>query len=266
MPWAMRFWKICVLLVFGKSFIFLRASLLSIAFAHPRQYKRMSSSQSVVRFGFFFISSFHSRQTCSELISPRQNFKNKFGPGKSPWWNRWGLKGCKIRRESTVFTRFKHMYPVSWSFRQGMASHSLQSVIALSSVVPWNEWAVPLKSDAIVKPYLSIFCVHLASRAHTTYVGLILATPGPSSGCSIHVASANCTNKCRGICCNTNWKSVLFLKRSWSTGWSSHPKSLHRLFLNRRLSFRLWSVWVILKGIVRTRGWMPIMPPVFWSW
>ena len=104
------------------------------------------------------------------------------------------------------------------------------------------------------------------SRAHTTYVGFSCATPAPSLSFSTQVAPRNFRYKQTGICCSMNSCVVLFSKRCWSTGCNSHPNSLQRLFLNIRLSLRLWSVCVIRKGISCTRGCKPMIPAVFISW
>ena len=77
------------------------------------------------------------------------------------------------------------------SFLEGglcLLSHSPQSIIAAGRLEPWKEWAVPLKSDAIVNPHLSISCVQLLSSDQTTYVGLSFATPTPKTSFSIQVA------------------------------------------------------------------------------
>ena len=74
-------------------------------------------------------------------------------------------------------------------------SQLLQSIIAAWRFAPWNECAVPPKSDAMKKPCRSILTVKSLSTAQTLYFGKIFKTPGPSLSSSTHVAPGKRTYK-----------------------------------------------------------------------
>ena len=67
-------------------------------------------------------------------------------------------------------------------------SQLLQSIIAAWRFAPWNECAVPLKSEAMKNPCRSILTVCSLSTDHVVYCGDSLAMPGPRASSSIQAA------------------------------------------------------------------------------